>query len=344
MTSPVPELSVVAPCYNESVGLPEFYRRVSEACVATGLTYEIVFINDGSKDSTWDVLTALSLADPHIIAVDLSRNHGHQLALSAGLLVCRGSRVLIIDADLQDPPELLPQMLELMNSGADVVYGQRRHRAGEGFFKLKTATLFYRFINALTERPIPVDTGDFRLISRRALNVLIDMPERHRFIRGMVSWIGFKQVPLLYDRDARFAGETSYPFRKMFRLALDAVTAFSIKPLQIASWIGLFTGFGAVIILLYALYGFLFANAVPGWTSVLAAVSLLSSVQLFVLGIMGEYIGRLYEQSKGRPLFIIRDILRAPVPETLTPVITISPDLKKSAQPSHGPRAADKSL
>lgn len=331
--SPVPQLSVVAPCYNESAGLPEFHRRVTAVCAGTGLDYEIVLINDGSRDGTWDVLRSLAASDPRLVVVDLSRNHGHQLALSAGLTVCRGERILIIDADLQDPPELLPDMIQLMDAGADVVYGQRRHRAGEGFFKLKTAAVFYRLINALTERPIPVDTGDFRLISRRALDVLISMPERHRFIRGMVSWIGFRQVPLMYDRDARFAGETNYPFRKMFRLALDAVTAFSIKPLQIATWIGLFTGFVAVVILIYAVYGFFFLQAVPGWTSVVVAVSLLSSVQLFVLGILGEYIGRLYEQSKGRPLFIIRDVVRSPVgreaPLT-TPVVTISPGFQKS--------------
>jgi dolichol-phosphate mannosyltransferase len=312
-----PDLSVVAPCYNESRGLPEFHRRLSAACRGTGLRYEVVLVNDGSRDETWAVMRALSREDENLVCVDLSRNHGHQLALSAGLTVCRGGRVLIIDADLQDPPELLPQMLAAMDAGADVVYGKRRHRAGESWFKLFTASVFYRIINALTERPIPVDTGDFRLISRRALDVLIAMPERHRFIRGMVSWIGFRQEPLLYDRDARFAGETHYPFRKMLRLAIDAVTAFSIKPLQIASWIGLTTGLIAFAIMCYAIVGFLLGKTVSGWASTLIAVSLLSSVQLFVLGIIGEYLGRLYEQSKGRPLFIIRDVVRSadrPVP------------------------------
>lgn len=304
-------LSVVAPCYNEGDGLAEFHRRVTVACQSTGLDYEIVLINDGSRDNTWDVLNHLSQTDSHLVCVDLSRNHGHQLALSAGLSICRGNCVLIIDADLQDPPELLAQMLALMDQGADVVYGQRRHRAGETFFKLQTAALFYRIINTLSERPIPMDTGDFRLISRRALDVLVSMPERHRFIRGMVSWIGFKQVPILYDRDPRFAGETQYPFRKMLRLAVDAVTAFSIKPLQIASWIGLITGVLAVLILVYAIAGWMTGRTVSGWASTLVAVSLLSSVQLFVLGIIGEYLGRLYEQSKGRPLFIIRDVIRS---------------------------------
>lgn len=304
-----PQLSVVAPCLNEAKGLPEFHRRASAACAATGLTHEIVIVNDGSRDDTWPVMCSLASSDPHLVCIDLSRNHGHQLALTAGLTLCRGQRILIIDADLQDPPELLPQMLARMDAGADVVYGQRRKRSGETAFKLFTASLFYRIINALTERPIPVDTGDFRLMSRRALDALLSMPERHRFIRGMVSWIGFRQEALPYDRDARFAGETNYPFRKMLRFAVDAVTSFSVKPLQIATWIGLGTGVIAVLLMIYAIVGFFLHKTVSGWASIVVAVSLLSSVQLFVLGIIGEYLGRLYEQSKGRPLFIIRDVV-----------------------------------
>jgi dolichol-phosphate mannosyltransferase len=304
-----PYLSVVAPCYNEEQGLPEFARRVLGVCRAIGRPFEVVLVNDGSKDRTWEALLALAAATPELVCVNLSRNHGHQLALSAGLSVCRGERVLILDADLQDPPELLPQMLELMDGGADVVFGQRRTRAGETRLKLLTSAAFYRFIGALADVPIPRDTGDFRLISRRALDHLVAMPERHRFIRGMVSWIGFKQVALLYERDARFAGRSGYSYRKLLRLALDGVTGFSTKPLTWASTIGFAFALLAVALFVYSLVGWLVFKTAPGWASIMAGVSLLGSVQLFVLGIFGEYLGRLYDQSKGRPLFIIESVV-----------------------------------
>jgi polyisoprenyl-phosphate glycosyltransferase len=305
-----PWLSVVAPCYNEQAGLTEFHRRVSAVCQAIGKSYEIVLVNDGSRDRTWEKLTELSALDPHVVAIDLARNHGHQLALTAGLSICRGERVLIIDADLQDPPELLPEMLAVQATGADVVYGQRRHRAGESTFKLVTAAVFYRMIGWLSDIPIPRDTGDFRLMSRRALDVLMQMPERHRFIRGMVSWIGFVQKPVMYDRDPRFAGVTNYPVSKMLKLAIDAVTAFSIKPLRLAVYLGLLCAVASFVVMAYALYSWLFLTAVPGWTSSMVGMTLIGGVQLIVLGIMGEYLGRLYDQSKGRPLFIIRDVVR----------------------------------
>ena len=256
--------------------------------------------------------------------VNLSRNFGHQLALSAGLALCRGRRVLILDADLQDPPELLPEMLRLMDAGADVVYGRRRKRAGDSASKRLTAALFYRLIGALTDVPIPRDTGDFRLMSRRALDALLAMPERHRFIRGMVSWIGFRQVALDYDRQARFAGTTKYPLRKMLRFALDAITAFSIKPLALASWVGIATGLFALGLLAYSFLswlGWVGGTVEPGWTSLMAAVAILGSVQLLVLGIIGEYLGRMYEQAKGRPLYIIEDVVRnAPHPGGEAPI------------------------
>ena len=307
-----PWISVVVPCFNEEQVLPELCRRLVGVCQQLGTSYEIILINDGSKDRTWEQLRHLAKTNPHLVLVNLSRNHGHQLALSAGLSVCAGQRVLIIDADLQDPPELLPAMLGLMDQGADVVYGQRRQRAGETFFKRFTARLFYRIIRRLTDTPIPVDTGDFRLMSRRALDVLLRMPERHRFIRGMVSWIGFNQQPILYDRCARFAGETKYPFRKMLRFAIDAVTAFSIKPLALASYTGFVAAVFAMVLLCYSFVSWLRGGTVAGWTSIMAGVALLGSVQLLVLGIFGEYLGRLYEQSKGRPLFIIEQVVRFP--------------------------------
>jgi polyisoprenyl-phosphate glycosyltransferase len=270
-----------------------------------------VLVNDRSTDETWNKMLEPTSADPHLVCVKLSRNYGHQLALTAGLSICRGKRILIIDADLQDPPKLLPDMLKLMDRGADVVYGQRQRRAAESAFKLMTAKLFYRVLERMTDVAIPRDTGDFRLMSRRALNALLAMPERHRFIRGMVSWIGFNQVPLLYNRGARFAGETKYPLRKMWRLAVDAVTGFSTKPLRFANLAGFLTSLLAFGLVIYSIVSYFEGKTIVGWTSVIAAVALLSGIQMFVLGILGEYIGRLYEESKGRPLFLIDQIIRA---------------------------------
>lgn len=309
-----PLLSAVVPCYNEAAGVGELHRRLGAACQKAlerrPGEYEIILVNDGSRDKTWEAIRKAADGDPHIMAVNLSRNHGHQLALTAGLSVCRGKRILIIDADLQDPPELLETMMQMMDKGIDVIYGQRRRRAGETLFKRATAAAFYRIVAKLTETRIPHDTGDFRLMSRRALDVLLTMRERYRFIRGMVSWIGFRQEPLLYDRDARFAGETSYPFHKMYAFAVDAITSFSIKPLIFAGVVGVSTGVMALLILVYAFVGWGFGRAISGWTSTIGVITLLGSAQLVVLGIIGEYVGRLYEQSKGRPLFIIEEVYR----------------------------------
>jgi dolichol-phosphate mannosyltransferase len=239
------------------------------------------------------------------VVINLSRNHGHQLALTAGLTFARGERILVIDADLQDPPELLPEMMRLMDEGAEVVYGQRRRRQGETRFKTLTAKLFYRLLEYLTDVRVPTDTGDFRLMSRRSLDILNSMPEQSRFVRGMVSWIGLNQVPLLYDREPRFAGQTKYPLLKMVRFALDAVTGFSIVPLRVASILGMVMGATSVVMLSYTLGSWAFGRTVEGWTSLTTIVLTASSVQLLVLGILGEYVGRLYMQSKGRPLFIV---------------------------------------
>jgi glycosyltransferase involved in cell wall biosynthesis len=309
-----PDLSVVVPCYNEEEVLTELCRRLYNVNEKIGLSYEIILVNDGSVDKTWPLMLGLGATDPHLVLINLSRNHGHQLALTAGLTFCRGRRILIIDADLQDPPESLPEMLRLMDAGADVVYGRRRRREGESVSKLLTASLFYRLIEKLTDVPIPRDTGDFRLMSRRALDVLLAMPERHRFIRGMVSWIGFNQVPFDYDRHVRYAGTTKYPLAKMIRFAFDAITAFSVKPLALASWVGFITGLFAIALLVYTLaswLGLLGEGLVTGWTSLMATVALLGSAQLLVLGILGEYMGRMYEQSKGRPLFVVEQVLRS---------------------------------
>jgi polyisoprenyl-phosphate glycosyltransferase len=305
------DLSVVAPCFDEEGGLREFHRRVSAVAAATEGTYEIVLVDDGSRDRTWEVIQELAAADPHVAGIKLSRNHGQQLALTAGLTACRGKRVLILDVDLQDPPELLPRMMELMDQGADVVYGQRRQRAGESRRKLVTSALFYRFINRLTDVKIPQDTGDFRLVSRRVLDAFLAMPERQRFVRGMIAWLGFRQVPMLYDREARFAGETKWPFRKLIGLAIDAVTSFSTRPLKLASLLGVAFGLASFLLLGYALFSWAFLGAVEGWTSQMCVITLLGGIQLIVLGIQGEYLGRLFEQAKGRPLFLVDEVVGA---------------------------------
>jgi dolichol-phosphate mannosyltransferase len=301
-----PALSVVAPCYNEEEGLPAFHHRASAACrAAVGDDYEIVLVDDGSSDGTWAAIEHLSAADPRIVGVRLMRNHGHQLAATAGLAVARGGRILLIDADLQDPPELLADMSALMDAGADVVYGKRKTREGESWFKTASAAAFYRLLSRLAHVPIPEDTGDFRLMSRRVVDVLLAMPERERFIRGMVSWIGGRQVPLYYERKARFAGSTKYRLAKMARFAADAITSFSIVPLQLAVWLGLIVAGIAALLLVYTIWQWLAGNVVAGWSSTMTAIALFAGVQLIVLGIIGEYLGRLVQEAKGRPLFLI---------------------------------------
>ena len=304
------KLSIVVPCYNEEDGLRELHRRVSAVCHScVGDAYELILINDGSNDLTWEVMRELSDGDKHIVAVNLSRNHGHQLALSAGLQVCRGDRIFIIDADLQDPPELLPKMMERMDAGCAVVFGQRIKREGETVFKKASAFVFYRLLNKMVDIEIPRDTGDFRLMNRRAVDILNSMPEHHRFIRGMVSWVGMRQEALPYERAARFAGETKYPLTKMIRFAIDAVTGFSIRPLRMASYFGFCFGLATVLLLAYVLVQYSLGHTVEGWTSLAVIILALGSVQLFVAGVMGEYLGRLYMESKARPLFVISEVI-----------------------------------
>ena len=302
-------LSVVIPCYNEEIGLRELHRRVSAVCRdCVRESYELVLVNDGSRDATWKILRELSEMDTQVVAVNLARNHGHQLALSAGLHLCRGERIFILDADLQDPPELLAEMMERMDDGCDVVFGQRIRRDGETIFKKATAYAFYRILDRLVEINIPQDTGDFRLMSRRALDILNKMPEHHRFIRGMVSWIGMRQEPLPYERAVRFAGESKYPFAKMLRFAIDAITGFSVRPLQLASYLGVCFGMGTLLMLGYVFAHYFFGRTVEGWTSLAIIILAMGSVQLFVTGIIGEYLGRLYVESKRRPLFIVQEV------------------------------------
>jgi len=309
----MPALSIVVPCFNEEACLRALHERLTKAAhQSVGDDYEVLLVNDGSRDGSWRVMRDLAAGDPHVVAINLSRNHGHQLALTAGLDLCGGEHVLIIDADLQDPPELLPAMLETMRSqDADVVYGVRRSRRGDTVFKRATAHGFYRLLSRATEVNIPLDAGDFRLMSRRALDALLAMPEQARFIRGMVAWIGFRQVPLPYDREERFAGRTKYPLKKMMRFAFDALTGFSSAPLKLASHAGLALSVGSVLLILYIGYAWLAGQNIQGWTSLMLVVVVLGAVQMFVLALMGEYIGRLYNEAKRRPLYIVQEVAGA---------------------------------
>lgn len=304
-----PELSVVIPCFNEEAVLPETLRRVCAVCEKAVASYEVLIVDDGSRDRTWEVLVREKANYPHVRGIRLSRNFGHQIALTCGLHNAAGQRILILDGDLQDPPELLPDMMKVMDQGYDIVYGQRRSRKGESFFKLQTATLFYWFINLLSDVPIPRDTGDFRLVSRRALDAFIQLPEMNRFVRGLFSWVGFKQKAFPYERDERKAGETKYTLRKMLHFAVDAITGFSIRPLKIALFLSFFMAFLAILGAAWTVYSWYLGGTVQGWSSLLTASFLIGACQLLVLGIIGEYLGRLFLESKRRPPYIIESHL-----------------------------------
>lgn len=305
MNNDLPSLSVVAPCFNEEEVLPEFIRRVQSVCDAIDCNYEIVLVDDGSKDRSWDIISAQANENPRIIGICLRRNYGHQLALSAGIAASTGALLLLIDADLQDPPEHLPAMIDMMKAtNAEVVYGQRSQRAGETWFKRFSAMAFYRVIDWLSDIEIPKDTGDFRLITRRVADILSQMPEQHRFIRGMVAWIGGRQVAYVYDRMERHAGVTKYPLKRMLRFAADAITGFSRRPLQLATSLGVVAILISIVLATYSLISWALGDSVPGWTSLMSVTALLSSLQFFMLGVLGEYVGRLYEGSRARPLFL----------------------------------------
>jgi dolichol-phosphate mannosyltransferase len=304
------KISVVAPCYNEEAGLPEFVRRVKAVCAGLGCQYEIVLVNDGSRDRTLPVAIELAANDPVIRVVNLLRNFGHQAAVTAGLDVAEGDAVVLIDSDLQDPPELIVDMVKEWQNGADVAYGQRRTREGETAFKLFTAKLFYRLLRWMTKSNIPADTGDLRLMDRRVAEVLRSMRERHRFIRGMVSWVGGKQVAVQYDRKARFAGETKYPFRKMLSFAVDAITSFSVVPLRLVTWLALsviaLTVLAAAVVVVVKLVDPHYF--IPGYPSIIITIVFFGGVQLLALGIIGEYLGRMYEAIKARPIYVIEQV------------------------------------
>jgi polyisoprenyl-phosphate glycosyltransferase len=311
MASHNPVISVVVPCYNEEEVLLHCHSRLTQVLASMeGTEYELVYVNDGSSDRTDEILRYLNQTSPQTRVVMLSRNFGHQAAVTAGLTAAAGQCVVIIDADLQDPPEVILQMVDRWRQGYEVVYGIRETRAGESGFKLRSAQLFYRLINKLSDVHIPLDTGDFRLLDRRAADALLAMPERHRLLRGMASWIGFRQYGLKYAREARFAGSTKYPLRKMLNLALDGIFSFSTVPLRFVTTLGLLTAALAAAGILYSLAVRIFTSHwVAGWATLILAVLFTGGVEMFCFGILGEYIGRIYTEIKQRPLFIVREML-----------------------------------
>lgn len=302
--------SIVAPCWNEEGNLPELYRRVTEVMDQTGEPWELVLINDGSTDRTPQIMRELHAADRRVHIVDFARNFGHQLAVTAGMDYAQGDAVILIDSDLQDPPELILEMIKKWKAGYEVVYAVREERKGETWFKLMTAKLFYRLIYRITDVDIPLDTGDFRLMDRKVVQQMRNMKEHHRFIRGMTSWVGFKQTGVTYVREERFAGETKYPLRKMVRFAITAITGFSIFPLQLATFMGFFIAILSALFIVGAIIARLSGGqAFAGQATTLVMVLFLGAIQLISLGIIGEYLGRIYDEVRGRPLYVVNETI-----------------------------------
>jgi glycosyltransferase involved in cell wall biosynthesis len=301
-------ISILVPVYNESPNIMEFYFRVTRVMNQTGYRYELVFINDGSKDDTLDKLYGLREKDQRTKIIDLSRNYGKEIAMTAGLDHCRGDAVIPIDADLQDPPELIPELLAKWEEGYDVVYATRTQRDGESSMKKVTAHLFYRFVKKLTPIPIPKDTGDFRLMSRKVVNALKELREQHRFMKGLFSWVGFRQTSISYRREPRHAGKTKFNYWKLWNFAVEGITSFSFMPLQVATYLGFAISLFAIVFALYLFASTLLnGNAVPGYPSLMVTILFLGGVQLTTLGVIGEYIGRIYNESKRRPLYFVQD-------------------------------------
>jgi dolichol-phosphate mannosyltransferase len=303
-----PTISIIAPIYNEIGNLDPLYERVCQTMDASGESWELILIDDGSRDGSTEKIREYAQKDSRIRPVIFARNFGHQIAVTAGLDYSRGQAVVIIDADLQDPPEVINDLIAKWREGYEVVYAVRAEREGESWFKLATASLFYRLIYRITDVDIPLDTGDFRLIDRKVVDVLCQMRERHRFLRGMASWVGFRQVGVFYKRAARFSGSTKYPIKKMVKFASDAITGFSYFPLQVATYMGFFSaGLSILAIPVVVALRLAGSQAFFGQATTLIAVLFLGGVQLISLGILGEYIGRLYDEAKGRPLYIVRE-------------------------------------
>jgi dolichol-phosphate mannosyltransferase len=314
--------SIVAPCYNEEGNLYELHRRIKEVMDQTGEPWELVLINDGSADRTRDLMRELHALDPRVHYIDFARNFGHQVAVTAGMDYAQGEAIILIDADLQDPPELILEMIQKWREGYKVVYAVRSERKGETWFKLFTAKLFYRLIYRITDVNIPMDTGDFRLMDRQVVDTMKQMRERHRFIRGMTSWVGFSQTGVYYVREERFAGETSYPLRKMLKFASDAITSFSYVPLQMATFLGFTVAGLSTLGMLGVILARLFGNqAFFGQATTLVMVLFLGGVQLICLGIIGEYLGRIYDEVKERPLYVVNEAVG--FEETPEPLVAV---------------------
>jgi glycosyltransferase involved in cell wall biosynthesis len=317
------ELSVVVPVYNERESVPELYRRLTATLAGVVRSFEVVLVDDGSNDGSWEIIRELAARDARVKGLSFSRNFGHQMAFTAGLDYADGDAVVIMDADLQDPPELLPELVARWREGYDVVYAVRARRAGETVFKLFTAAAFYRLLRRITHVDIPVDTGDFRLMSRKAVEAFRRMPERHRFTRGMVAWLGFRQVGVSYERAARHAGETKYPLRKMLRLASDGITSFSYFPLQLASWAGVAVSAFAFIGLVAALAVRLGGGRMPAWAFAAGVLAFLGGVQLVAVGLLGEYVGRVLDEAKGRPLYLVKETVGMEPAPGRGPAVTV---------------------
>lgn len=306
----LPEFSVIVPAYNEEAVLGICYDRLSAVMRGMGRPWEIIFVNDGSRDATSDIIRSLCARDGHIQMIDLSRNFGHQAAISAGFAHARGKAVIVIDADLQDPPEIIPDMAAKWREGWDVVYGKRVSRQGETAFKRLTSKLYYRFLSRVTDVRIPVDVGDFRLIDRKVCDALNGLKEQHRYVRGLISWLGFRQTAVEFHRAPRLAGVTKYPLRKMLAFATDGIISFSSKPLKLALFPGIVMSIAGFAYFLWVLYLKLFAHATEtGWASIMSAILFFNGYTLIMLGISGEYIGRLFDEAKGRPLFVVRETI-----------------------------------
>jgi glycosyltransferase involved in cell wall biosynthesis len=303
-----PTLSLVLPIYNEAAVISELHKQLQQFLKELALDAEVIFVNDGSRDDSFELLRGISAEDSRYRILSFSRNFGHQAAITAGVDNAEGEAVVVMDSDLQDPPQVVLAMVEKWRQGFDVVYARRGHREGETWFKLLTARWFYRIFALMIPIDVPLDTGDFRLMSRPVVVVLRELRETHRFVRGMVAWVGFKSAEVVYDRPQRFAGETKYPLSKMLRFAIDGITSFSVLPLRFSTYVGIITilaSFGVVLWALIAKYVFL--QAVQGWTGIMVTVSFFASVQLLMTGILGEYIGRIYEEVKRRPLYVVGD-------------------------------------
>ncbi len=313
MTAEHSLVSIVSPVYQEEEGIEEFHRRLvaSMEGIEDDLTFEVVYVNDGSKDRSLDLLEKIAADDDRVRVVDLSRNFGHQVALSAGVDHARGDAVVVIDSDLQDPPEVIPEMIQRWRDGFKVVYGVRTSRAGETRFKLLTSKIYYGLMDRISEVPLPRQAGDFRLLDRKVVDVLDQMPERNRYVRGMVAWVGFPQCAVEYERDARFAGSTNYTLGRMVRLALDGLTSFSDRPLRLATQLGVIVMALSFAVAAWTIVASLFdlGTSSRGWSSLMAVVLLLGGVQLLCIGVLGEYVGRVYRETKGRPLYVVNEVI-----------------------------------